>query len=119
MIQGHQPLHDRLSIMWNLVLWSGVALLIRLFQLQLYQNVEYNELALHNSTQMIYQTAPRGRIYDRNGLALATSQPAFSLIYLPPKVKEKADLKPLAAALSKQLGQDPEALLETLHPVID
>ncbi|MBI3551971.1 MAG: penicillin-binding protein 2 [Elusimicrobia bacterium] len=118
MIQSHQSLHQQLSILFNMILFAGLAIFVRLFQLQVYQNVEYSELARQNSTQMIYQSAPRGRVYDRNGVLVATNEGAFSLIYLPPKAKEKVDLKPLADALSKQLGQDPDNLLETLQEAV-
>ena len=49
---------------------------------------------------------------------LATNRPAFSLIYLPGKGKEKADLAPLARELAKQLGQDSEGLLEVLQEAV-
>jgi len=118
MSQKHHALHERLNLLWILISAAGAVLGLRLIQLQILENVEYSMAAERNRTQMIYQTAPRGRIYDRNGVPVATNQPAFSLIYLPPKVKEKADLKPLADALAKQLNQDPDNLLETLQEAV-
>jgi penicillin-binding protein 2 len=88
------------------------------YRTRLVKNVEYSLAAERNRTHMIYQTAPRGRIYDKNGVPVATNQPAFSLIYIPPKVKDKADLKPLAVELAKQLNQDPDSLLETLQEAV-
>lgn len=118
MSQNHQQLHERLSLMWIIISAAGAVLGLRLVQLQILENVEYTLAAESNRTKMIYQTAPRGRIYDRGGEAIAANQPAFSLIYNPPKAKEKADLKPLADALAKQLNQDPDSLLETLQEAV-
>lgn len=115
MIEVNQALKARLNAVWIVAALAGAALGLRLVQLQLVQSNEYRLAAENNRTKMIYQTAPRGRIYDRNGVAIATNQPAFSLIYLPSKNQSLESLKPLAQELGRQLGQDPEALLETLQ----
>ena len=120
MIQGHQAIKDRLNVIWILASLAGAALGLRLIQLQIVDNVEYRLAAERNSSQIIYQTAPRGRIYDRDGNAIATNEPAFSLIYLPSpgKSKEKADLKPLARELGRQLKEDPDAVFEKLEEAV-
>ncbi len=118
MIEDHHCLHGRLSILWVAVSVGGMALGLRLLQLQVIENDVYTMAAEGNRTKMIYQTAPRGRIYDRHGIAVATNQAAFSLIYLPGNAKEKGDLKPLADALAKQINQDGDALLETLEQAV-
>jgi penicillin-binding protein 2 len=46
---------------------------------------------------------------------LATNQPAFSLIFLPGKGRTRQDVEPLARELGRQLGRDPQDLLETLE----
>ncbi|MBI4376198.1 MAG: penicillin-binding protein 2 [Elusimicrobia bacterium] len=121
MIQGHQALHSRLNFIWAVIYAAGCMLGLRLIQLQILQKGEYRLEAERNRTQMIHQTAPRGRIYDRKGLALATNRPAFSLIYLPGKGKDRPDiklLKALAADLAIQLKQDPGAVLERLQEAV-
>ena len=114
-IQAHHALKDRLNAVWIVAALAGAVLGLRLMQLQLVDHLEYNMAAESNRTKMIYQTAPRGRIYDRNGVPLATNAPAFSLIYLPRSLKDTSELKPLSRELGRQLGQDPDKLLDTLE----
>ena len=106
---------ERLEILWWVVAAAGAALGLRLAQLQILDSAEYRAMAERNASQMIYQAAPRGRIYDREGVPLATNQPAFSLIFLPGKGRARQDLEPLARELGRQLGRDPLDLLETLE----
>ncbi|MFI5350787.1 MAG: penicillin-binding protein 2 [Elusimicrobiota bacterium] len=105
---------ERLEILWVVLAAAGAALGLRLAQLQILDSAEYRVMAERNASQMIYQAAPRGRIYDRKGETLATSQAAYSLIFLPGKGKARQDLEPLARELGRQLGRDPQDLLETL-----
>jgi penicillin-binding protein 2 len=105
----------RLEILWLVIAAAGAALGLRLAQLQILDSAEYRLMAERNASQMIYQAAPRGRIYDREGVPLATNQPAFSLIFLPGKGQARQDLEPLARELGRQLGRDPQDLLETLE----
>jgi penicillin-binding protein 2 len=106
---------ERLEILWLVIAAVGAALGLRLAQLQILDSAEYRLMAERNASQMIYQAAPRGRIYDRTGIPLATNQPSFSLIFLPGKGRERQDLEPLARELGRQLGRDPQDLLETLE----
>ncbi|MBI5629644.1 MAG: penicillin-binding protein 2 [Elusimicrobia bacterium] len=106
-------------MLWFFIYMGGAILGARLFQLQIIQNVEYQRAAERNRSQIIYKTAPRGRLYDRKGAVLATNRPAFSLIYLPPgRGQERSDLKSLASALSQQLHKDPDDLLENLEQAV-
>lgn len=107
--------YERLDLMW-IASYMTVGLLgLRLLHVQVIRNVYYSEVAERNRTQIIFQTAPRGRIYDRRGAPLATNQPAFSLIYLPREKKDPALLAGLAANLSRELHREKEELLERLR----
>lgn len=116
MIQGYDK--ERLTVVWFAAALGGVVLALRLVQLQIVQHIEYQRAAERNRTQMIYQNAPRGKIYDRNGTAIATNRPAFSLIYLPGKKGAQDDLKPLAKELARQLNEEEAPLLETLQQAV-
>ncbi len=118
MIQNQAEIQARLSVLWTLIWLSGLLLGARLVQLQIVQNVEYKAAAEKNSTQFIYQTAPRGRIYDRDGNAIATNREQFSLIYLPGKSKGTADLRSLADDLAHQLKEDPDKILDLLQEAV-
>lgn len=104
----------RLEILWFVLAAGGAVLFLRLAQLQILDSAEYRQMAERNASQMIYQAAPRGRIYDRAGVPLATNQPEYSLIFLPGKGQARQDLEPLARELGRQLGRDPQDLLATL-----
>lgn len=55
----------------------------RLAQLQLVLGNRYFRLAETNRIRRVVITAPRGRIFDRNGILLATTRPAFSISCVP------------------------------------
>lgn len=109
---------ERLGRLWLVIALVGLVLGLRLFQMQIIQGAEYRLAAERNRSQLIYQNAPRGRIYDRSGLAVATNAPAFSLIFLPGKGREHEDLHPLAAELAKQLNQDEDEIHEKLQVAV-
>jgi len=107
--------YDRLRMLW-VVFYCGVGVLgLRLIQLQVLRNVYYARVAERNRTQIIYQTAPRGRICDRRGEIVATSRPTFSLIYMPGKQQGRGDLAGLASDLASELGLDRDDLLDSLN----
>lgn len=118
MSRGGAVPQERLEILWYCIAAAGLVLGLRLAQMQLVQAAEWRQAAERNRSQMIHQNAPRGRIYDRNGVPVATNAPAFSLIFLPGKDRRRQDLKPLADELARQLDRDPEALLESLEQAV-
>ncbi|MDD5655786.1 MAG: penicillin-binding protein 2 [Elusimicrobia bacterium] len=118
MSRGGGSLVERLDILWTFVCLGGAVLGLRLVQLQILESSEYRRLAEFNRTKVIYQTAPRGRIYDRNGVAVATNQPAFSLIYLPSKKERDSDLGFLAEQLARELKLEPQDVLDTLQQAV-
>ncbi len=106
--------HERLTLMW-IAIYCGVAILaVRLLHVQVIRNVYYSRVAERNRTQLIPQAAPRGRIYDRNGVVIATNRPTFSLIYLPGETKDIGRLRVLARSLAGEVHQDEEAILGLL-----
>ena len=54
-------------------------LIVRLFYLQIYDGKYYNEMAEGNRMRIFPITAPRGNIYDRNGVLLVTSKPGYCI----------------------------------------
>ncbi|MEK7390341.1 MAG: penicillin-binding protein 2 [Elusimicrobiota bacterium] len=109
---------ERLEIVWYAVATLGIILGLRLAQMQLVQSAEWRLAAERNRSQMIHQNAPRGRIFDRDGVVLATNSPAFSLIFLPSNEHGRSDLSPLAFELARQLGREPGDLLEDLEQAV-
>lgn len=106
--------HERLNLLLTAAFCVVALLGVRLMHMQVIRNMYYLRVAESNRTQIIHQAAPRGRMYDRNGDIVATSRPAFSLIYLPGKEKEPEYLIRLSEILSKELHRSKEDLLELL-----
>lgn len=58
-------------------------IIARLVQFQLVFGARYFRLAEMNRIRRAIVTAPRGRIFDRNGVLLASTRPAFSISVIP------------------------------------
>lgn len=114
---GKTPLFDRLDVLWGFCYVAVGILFLRLFQVQVVQNVQYSRAAERNRSQIIRQTAPRGRIYDRKGDLLASNQAAFSLIYNGKQGDERY-LQNLARDLDPLLREDFDDLLESLRRAV-
>jgi penicillin-binding protein 2 len=98
---------------WKFAAFVGVlalalaALVARLTQVQLLQGASYADAARANQVRRIPVAAPRGRIYDRNGVVLVRSRPSFVCALIPSEVHDPATtIRELARTL-----RVPEALL--------
>jgi penicillin-binding protein 2 len=118
MIENVGVLHERLQLLWIVIALGGALLGLRLVQIQIIESEAYRLAAERNRSQLIHQTAPRGRIYDRNGVPVASNKPAFSLIYLPSRATDRRALKPLAVSLARELNKDHNELHETLQQAL-
>lgn len=96
--------NNRLRMLWVLALSAGVVVALRLVDIQLLRHNYYLHLAEQNRTQILYQTAPRGRILTADGKAVAANSPAFDLYYLGAGPKEASYLSHLAQDLAPLLG---------------
>ncbi|HSW64806.1 MAG TPA: penicillin-binding protein 2 [Dissulfurispiraceae bacterium] len=85
-------------------------LLFRIFQLQVFDSDRYKRLAEENRFRIVKIPAPRGIIYDRNGIPLVENVPNFSISIMPENVSV-LDLDALAALLGIQTQKLQEKLL--------
>lgn len=69
-----------------LVIVAAIALIIRLLQLQVFDD-SYVKSAYNNALRYIVQHPPRGEVYDRNGKFLAQSREAYDLLVIPRDVE--------------------------------
>lgn len=106
---------ERLDLVWALSYGLTLLFLLRLVNLQLLNTAHYREIAEKNRTQVIAQSAPRGRIFSNDEVAIATSRPSFSLIYFPEQAKPGPELDKMASALSKRLDMSYEDLRGSLY----
>lgn len=65
---------DREKVISALVILIGVVFLLRLFDLQVINGEEYREASTKKILRTTAIEAPRGEIYDKNGVVLATSK---------------------------------------------
>jgi penicillin-binding protein 2 len=86
-----------------------VILVMRLWQLQILQGGEYRKLSEANRLRIVSIAAPRGIIFDRNGIPLVKNIPYYYASIIPDEFnKNKIDL------LAKLLGVPAEEIHEKL-----
>ena len=105
----------RLKTMMVLAGIAGAIIALRLIDIQVLRHNSYLKMAERNRTQIIYQTAPRGRVFTADGMAIASNEPAFSLYYLGAGKKEPFYLHQLAQDFAPHLNTSAEELFVKLE----
>ena len=86
-----------------------IILVMRLWQLQILQGSEYRKLSEANRLRIVSIAAPRGIIFDRNGIPLVKNSPYYYASIIPDEFdKSKVDL------LARVLGIPAEEILEKI-----
>lgn len=93
----------RLKTMMILAAVAGMVIALRLVDIQVLRHNAYLKMAERNRTQILYQTAPRGRVFTADGVAVASNAPAFSFYYLSAGRKDPEYLNQLAHDLAPHL----------------
>lgn len=103
-----------------LLAWiAGAVIALRLIDIQFISHQKYTQAAEQNRTQILYQTAPRGRILTTEGKVIAGNEPAFSLYYLPGSEKLTDEyLESFSRDISKYLSTPQEDILPKLKRAI-
>lgn len=91
-----------------------VALLGQLWYLQVLEGGRMHELSEKNRIRIRPVAAPRGILFDRNGLALVDNRPAFTLSLIPHELEDRDSV---VARLSVLLKIPPGDLLDALDRV--
>ncbi len=73
----------RLEILGLIIIFIFLTLVSRLGYLQMAQGQYYGRLADGNRIRLIPIMAPRGIFYDRNGVAMVSNRPGFTVSLLP------------------------------------
>lgn len=102
-------IHNRIAIASYIVIALFSILILRLWQLQVLQGDEYRRLSEANRLRIIKIPAPRGIIYDRNGVPLVKNSPYYS-VSISPAFAEGIDL----SYLSKVINVTPEMIEKKL-----
>ncbi len=102
---------------WKLVVFilavilALAALVARLTQVQVFEGARFAAAARANQIRRIPVAAPRGRIYDRNGVVLVRSRPSFVCAMIPSDVH---DAPRTMHELSRVLGVPEDVLWKRL-----
>ncbi|MBN1679749.1 MAG: penicillin-binding protein 2 [Anaerolineae bacterium] len=78
----------RLVFFQAVMVFSLVALVLRMGNLQFMRGDQFVEDAEENRLQLVLQAAPRGAIYDRNRVPLAKNDPAYNVMITPAELPE-------------------------------
>jgi penicillin-binding protein 2 len=85
----------------TLLVLSLVLLIVRLTIVQLIEGPMYAEKARANQIRSIPIAAPRGRVYDRNGIILVRSRPSFVCALIPSEIQDiRKTLRTLSSIIS-------------------
>ena len=100
----------RLRIIKIIITVGFVALLFGLGYIQIIQGRYYQALSIHNCIRVVPVEPSRGRILDRNGVALADTRVSFDVMVVPQEIKDK---EKLFLFLGNALKISEESLLKT------
>jgi cell division protein FtsI (penicillin-binding protein 3) len=98
----------RLYIVAVFLVLFAVAVVVKLFSIQLVDGDKYRQLAEDRTEKVFTITPNRGNLYSADGSLLATSVSRFNIRFDAVTVKDKdfkENLKPLCQSLSKLLGK--------------
>lgn len=104
----------RLRLLFVLAAFAGGVIALRLVDIQVLRHRRYLEMAERNRTQVLFQTAPRGRVFTADGVAVATNAPSFSFYYLGAGNKEPEYLNRLAQDVAPKLKMSPQDVFDKL-----
>ncbi|MDI6850775.1 MAG: hypothetical protein QMD82_02430 [bacterium] len=80
---------SKVNVLRTLLWLISVIIVIRLFQFQIIEHESLLQKATYNFLKEYKIHAPRGKIYDRNGVLLAYWKPAFRLMVIPKFLKDE------------------------------
>ena len=87
-----------------------IVILLRLWQLQVLEGDKYRQLSENNRLRIMSTPAPRGIIFDRNGVPLVKNVPIYS-VYIVYDPATGVDI----GALSSMLGEDKQEVESLLN----
>jgi penicillin-binding protein 2 len=105
-------LKRRIFITAVVVIAAFFILAVRFWYLQVKEATYYRELSQNNSVRLIKATAPRGIVYDSEGLKIAENRPGFDLYVVPEDVKDWPKIKEM---LKRLIDLDPSEIDEKLQ----
>ncbi len=111
-----QNVRARLGAIQVLLLVMLTALGVRLYYLQIAKGTYYAERAENQRIRLLPITAPRGVIFDRNGVLLVDSRPIYNIILSREDMKKRS-FGELIEPLAQGLEIDPEYLQQRFDDI--
>ncbi|HRZ87188.1 MAG TPA: penicillin-binding protein 2, partial [bacterium] len=105
------PHDDQLKVIGRLTAAAFIVILSVLWYIQIIQGDSYRALATTNRIRRIVISAPRGHLYDRNGMLLVDNRPSFDVQLIPNEVK---NLSQTADMLSRVLGEPKKDIVKKM-----
>ncbi|MFO7676679.1 MAG: penicillin-binding protein 2 [bacterium] len=99
-------------VLQRIFLALSALLVLRLTQLQLVQGARYARLSDRNRIRQVILSAPRGRVFDRNGELLADTRPSFTVSVIPTEMDDNT-----LASLAGLLEVPEDELRDMVRPV--
>jgi penicillin-binding protein 2 len=99
----HSPLRPRITVLSVVVTVLLMALLSRLWFLQVLAADRYTDLAVANQVRQVVVEAPRGRILDRKGRVLVRNRAAWAIAVKPTELGDKQQSEIVLDRLSNLL----------------
>ena len=91
----------RVLIIYGVIGLALVILLLRLVNLQIFQEQSWFAQAVDNYTTTVSVPAPRGIVYDRNGYILAENVASYNVVITPAELPDSdADIQNIYRELS-------------------
>lgn len=110
-------IENKMKILLFIVFAIFVILLSRLAYMQLIQNDKYSTLARENRIRLITITAPRGEVFDRNGIKLVGNQPVYTVLIDKVSLSNLGtqDMEGVIGRLAAILGISPAEVQEKIN----
>ena len=103
----------RMEILTIIIFGIIALLLLRLAWMQLIHGAQYKKIAEDNRLHKVYQQAPRGTIYDRNGAVLVGNRPSFAVSVIPVQYTNPSAVTPVVAEITGLKEAEIEYLLQS------
>lgn len=106
-----EKIDGRITPIGYIIVIGFLIILVRLWQLQILQGIEFRKISESNRLRVVGVPAPRGIIFDRNGIPLVKNTPLFCASIIPGEF-DSGNLEPLskllkmpADELSRKIGR--------------
>lgn len=110
----------RMMVIYVIVVVAFTVLLLRLINLQIFQNADFKTSAVDNYTSEVSVPAPRGIIYDRNGYILARNVASYNIIITPANLPEDdSDIQSIYRELSEVIDVESGSFVTDSEAFVD